>query len=284
MTWLDELADAEGEPLLQLPTSVAPDELATIGIGGLDGNTSHVQARHWKLGVGSEPPAKLPRPDNRYWWSRPAKPTEAREAYRIAPSRAATDWPELVPLKVLGATTIGRRLPLGDSSDLPWDVVGNAVHAFLAADLPELTGEQRLARAMRLLDAAEAKPLLKPASVLGCSDALARWVNDMAGRHVASGSNDRSTIATPRGKRRVEGAIDLLLDTPEGVVIIDHKTFPGAASAWTTKALEFAPQLAADRHVVAMSGRTVLGTWLHSRSAAELWSWAAGGPHSSQRQ
>ena len=83
VTWLDELADAEGRPLLQLPTSVAPDELATIGIGGLDGNTSHVQARHWKLGVGSEPPAKLPRPDNRHWWSRPAEPTEAREAYRI---------------------------------------------------------------------------------------------------------------------------------------------------------------------------------------------------------
>ena len=143
-------------------------------------------------------------------------------------------------------------------------VVGNAVHAFLAADLPELTGEQRLARAMRLLDAAGAKALLKPASVLGCSDALARWVNDKwPGATWHREVTISSTIATPRGKRRVEGAIDLLLDTPEGVVIIDHKTFPGAASAWTTKALEFAPQLAAYWHVVAMSGRTVLGTWLH---------------------
>jgi len=264
VTWLDELADAQRKPLLQLPASVGADEIGTIGIRGLDGSTSPVQARHWKLGVGSETAQRSGHPENRRWLSRPDAPQERRDAYRIAPSRAATDWPTLAPLEVLATTTIGKRLPLGKASDTEWDVVGNAVHAFLAADLPGLTREQRLARAARLLETAGAQALIQPDSLLGCSNALQSWVDaKWPGATWRREVPISGVIATPHGKRRIEGAIDLLLETPEGVAIIDHKTYPGPASAWPKKALEFAPQLAAYSEVLTMAGRSVLGAWLH---------------------
>jgi len=46
------------------------------------------------------------------------------------------------------------------------------------------------------------------------------------------------------GDQRASGRVDLLLETAEGFVIIDHKTFPGASDTWVEKASEYAPQLA----------------------------------------
>ncbi|MBI4951175.1 MAG: PD-(D/E)XK nuclease family protein [Myxococcales bacterium] len=64
--------------------------------------------------------------------------------------------------------------------------------------------------------------------------------------------------------RRVEGVLDLLLETPEGVVVIDHKSYPGAPSTWEKKALEHPPQLAADAHALRMvEGVTVRGCFVH---------------------
>ena len=50
-------------------------------------------------------------------------------------------------------------------------------------------------------------------------------------------------VESQHGRRRIEGAIDLLLETPHGSVIIDHKSFPGRASEWEQRALSYAPQL-----------------------------------------
>jgi ATP-dependent exoDNAse (exonuclease V) beta subunit len=70
-------------------------------------------------------------------------------------------------------------------------------------------------------------------------------------------------VSTPHGTRRVQGTNDLLLETPDGVVIIDHKSFPGAASQWAAKVEEFAPQLAAYAHVLQAAGKRVLGSFVH---------------------
>jgi ATP-dependent helicase/nuclease subunit A len=63
--------------------------------------------------------------------------------------------------------------------------------------------------------------------------------------------------------RGVAGAIDLLLDTPDGVVVIDHKTFPGGQPAWAQMATTFAPQMAAYAELLRAAGKTVLGAWVH---------------------
>ena len=72
-----------------------------------------------------------------------------------------------------------------------------------------------------------------------------------------------AAIAAPGGARRVQGTIDLLLETPEGVVLVDHKSFPGGPSQWADKAKEFAPQLAAYAHVLVAGGKRIAATYVH---------------------
>jgi len=72
-----------------------------------------------------------------------------------------------------------------------------------------------------------------------------------------------AATASEHGLRRIEGTIDLLLQTPAGFVIIDHKSFPGNAALWAAKALEYAPQLLTYAMTIAMSGGLVIGQFIH---------------------
>ena len=67
------------------------------------------------------------------------------------------------------------------------------------------------------------------------------------------------------GDRRVAGIIDLLLETPKGYVIFDHKTFPGRGeAAWRAKVVEFLPQFAAYAAALRKrEGTSVLAAWVH---------------------
>jgi ATP-dependent exoDNAse (exonuclease V) beta subunit len=142
--------------------------------------------------------------------------------------------------------------------------VGNAVHAFLAADLPELEGAQRRAVATRLLDAAELRALLAPEALVQAGDNLRNWVQ---GRWPDAVWHREISVAacidSSAGARRVRGTIDLLLETPEGVVLIDHKSYPGASDTWAAKAAEFAPQFAAYAEALRMAGYSVREQWVN---------------------
>ncbi len=63
------------------------------------------------------------------------------------------------------------------------------------------------------------------------------------------------------------GWIDLLLETPGGFVIIDHKSFPGSKDRREAKALTemtYAPQLAMYREAVEKAtGQPVIATIIH---------------------
>jgi ATP-dependent exoDNAse (exonuclease V) beta subunit len=72
-----------------------------------------------------------------------------------------------------------------------------------------------------------------------------------------------ASIDSAHGRRRIDGAIDLLLETPSGYVIVDHKSFPGRASEWEERALGYAPQLMTYARAVEMAGDNVVGTFVH---------------------
>src|SRR5690606_530191 len=73
----------------------------------------------------------------------------------------------------------------------------------------------------------------------------------------------RAPLATPQGSRCIQGTIDLLLETPAGVVVIDHKSFPGASRDWGARALAYAPQLFSYACALERLGKTVLGCFVH---------------------
>src|SRR5690606_25455180 len=63
--------------------------------------------------------------------------------------------------------------------------------------------------------------------------------------------------------RVVRGAIDVLLETEDGVVVIDHKSSPRPRSEWNEDALEHSGQLDAYRRAPAAAGLPVAGCWIH---------------------
>jgi ATP-dependent helicase/nuclease subunit A len=260
--WLDELSDDIRKPLLKLPTVVDATERATVGIRGRDGQLTQVAARHWLLS-GSTEGIPLPSAESHRWVVSPEAATSDRPPYRIMPSRAATDWPDLPVSTVAEVESTGPPIPLGNSRGIDWDVVGNTLHAFLAADLLELDRGQRLERAQRLLAAADLLGLLAPEALVQAGDNLRKWVasrwpNAIWHREIPI----TAVIATPDGTRRITGIIDLLLETLDGVVIIDHKSYPGPEATWGKRALDFAPQIAAYAEALRMAGKRVAGQWV----------------------
>ena len=64
--------------------------------------------------------------------------------------------------------------------------------------------------------------------------------------------------------QRMSGWIDALIETEEGWVIIDHKSFPGRRSEWDQKALSYSGQLDAYRQAVERAtDRPVVSQWIH---------------------
>ena len=69
-------------------------------------------------------------------------------------------------------------------------------------------------------------------------------------------------VSSATGCRRIEGTIDLLLELPDGVVLVDHKTYPGGRDTWLTKAAEFGPQFAVYAEALRLAGKRVLEQWV----------------------
>ncbi len=265
LAWLDELRDARG-PLLTPPAPDAP--APTLGVRGPDDQRASIPVRAWHLRPDD---AEDPAPhggsaadDLRCWFAKTPRPCAELLSYAIAPSSAASAQIELARARVLTVQRFTRRLPFTRVTGKSWDDVGNLLHAFLAADHAGLDPTDRLAIAARLLTAAALQQSFQPEHLIGASDALrsfvdARWPAAVWRREVPVSAR----IASPCGARRIAGSIDLLLETPQGFVVIDHKSFPGRAEHWPQRALDNAPQLLTYAAALQMAGGTVLGTFIH---------------------
>lgn len=64
------------------------------------------------------------------------------------------------------------------------------------------------------------------------------------------------------------GYIDLLLETGDGFVIIDHKSFMGRITDWSEKALSYSGQLAAYR--ASRQDLAIKSTWIHFPSGGGM--------------
>lgn len=262
--WLNELVDSNGRGLLQLPWEAGGGHL--IGIRRPAEESLTVPTRVWRLASTREDEIASPA-ESLKWFSR-SPITEMPPPYWIAPSRAAAEWPEC------GQADIGEIVRLGDGVaaglSLPaeeWARLGTAVHGFLACDGGERDlAEERRARAKRLLEAANLSVQVQAERLLDASDLLrsfisARWP---AGNIMPEVPITGVLPGAP-GQRCIRGSVDLLVESQSGLVIIDHKTFPGVGEAvWKRRAEENAPQVLAYAEVLKMvPGTTVVGLWIH---------------------
>ncbi len=253
--WLETIHAGQGA-LLQLPTS--SNELQQVLVQG----APSVMARVWWI----EPvlsSAQISLQLARSWYSAVEAP--ARPDYRIAPSRAAIDLPELASEEwQVTIHQLGERISLV-GSNLSMNEIGNAVHAVFAADPIDRPTEIRSAIVERVLAGYGLSSALRADRLLKAQDTLKAWLDSRyAGSHWRREVPIAGAIETPAGRREIHGAIDLLLETDAGWILIDHKTFPGAESEWESRALDHAPQLTAYRRALSVcSDKPVLRSFIH---------------------
>jgi ATP-dependent helicase/nuclease subunit A len=260
--WLNTIHDG-GHALLELPCGDAPLQTISIRGGSQGDDKRRAPARVWWL-IDAPPVLAVVPPALRRWYPTSAPASATR--YAIAPSRAAEDWPELTsranPTAPIKLHTIGPRLffALGEGA---MNEVGNAIHAFFAADPMESPAADRRAVADRILEAAGFSAVARADELVAAHDGLRAFLNRLyPGARWRREVPIAGKIASAAGARQVTGSVDLLLETTAGWVIVDHKTYPG--TDWETRARLYSPQLAAYRRVLDAAGpKQVLTQLVH---------------------
>jgi ATP-dependent exoDNAse (exonuclease V) beta subunit len=133
------------------------------------------------------------------------------------------------------------------SGNVDWQILGNAFHSFFAADSSDMPQDKRFAIAVRLLADWKVK-LLKPQDFLSASDRLQVFIKDRYGEKIKMYHEWPVNIRIDNQK--ASGWIDLLLDTPKGYVIFDHKIFHESMEQVKDKVQNFASQLNLYRRAV----------------------------------
>jgi len=139
--------------------------------------------------------------------------------------------------------------------------LGNAVHAFMCCDCGELSAADKEAIAQELLVAHDVSACLRASDLVSIFDEFTAYIRN---RWPGARMRREWPLSFKIGSLELHGAADLVLETPDGYVIIDHKTFPGGESALREKAKSFAAQLMAYRMALKKATNiSLLSTWIH---------------------
>lgn len=164
---------------------------------------------------------------------RVTKAAVERPALHRRPSSAADEH----AYRIVERIEFGPRLPLVGEADMR--LVGEAVHAVLAADLPAAAGEARLARAQAILD----RWGVHQVAVVDVLAACDRLSTELARRWPEGRVHREVPVSAHLADQLVNGRIDLLVEHETGFAIIDHKSFPGSRDLWEARAVGYGPQL-----------------------------------------
>ncbi len=148
------------------------------------------------------------------------------------------------------------------TADVPDADRGDAIHGFLAADRPGLDPAARVGLAAGLLTRWGVDVALAPADLIEASNRLVAWVDR---RWPGAKWCREWAVAHPRADgSQVRGFADLVLDTADGFVVIDHKSRPGGLPNLLEEAAGHAGQLGAYAGAIgAATGRPVIGGFIY---------------------
>ncbi|MGO8739731.1 UvrD-helicase domain-containing protein [Rhodoblastus sp.] len=218
--WLDELKSAAGGSAIVVPKAGA----TKMNVNGVEHGV-HVET----LAPADPPVVETLSHD----YASHVETAPVFEPLALRPSDAAEDKTACIVEEI----DLGARLPFAGSPDMAQ--VGEALHRFLAADDPTFPSDKRIALATRLLDAWGVTGL-DPRDVVTMSDRFRafiakRWPNGVLRRE--------APITHRIDGRTLSGRIDAVIQTPDEIIVIDHKSFPGGRAQWQAQAEKYVGQL-----------------------------------------
>lgn len=215
-----------------------------------DGN--RIDARTTQLTPPAESECSDPQPT--YAWFTDGIECMGRSPARLNPSRQKQSAVALGRI-----VEIGPRLPFTGSpneTDL-----GDALHAVLAAEILNQAHPSRMATIERILGGYGLSALIRVEEVIAMVDRFLAVVEKRF-------DPKRILVEVPVASinsvgQRIEGVVDLLLETSEGWILIDHKAFPGRRSDWCTEASSYSGQLALYGEALRNLDLPLVQCWIH---------------------
>lgn len=140
------------------------------------------------------------------------------------------------------------------------DTLGSAVHSYLAADNSNLTDVEKIRLAQSIMEIWGMEMSVEPSDVVAAGQRLGDFLKQRYPGHKVVREWPMS-LRNEQGQL-LQGWIDLLLETPDGYIIIDHKDYPGQNAEERVK--KYIPQLKTYKRAVEIAtGRPVIDTLLH---------------------
>jgi len=163
--------------------------------------------------------------------------------------------------------TIGKRMAIEGKPNMT--DLGEAIHGFFAADLPGLDSGKRKELAAGMLTRWGVDGAVEPAALVAASDNLRQWGER---NHPGARWHREWPIRYRTSEGSViSGFIDLVLDTRNGLVVIDHKSFPGKLEGDQVRIRKYAGQLRTYADAVpAAQGKPVRDTLVHLPISGEM--------------
>lgn len=215
-----------------------------------DGRAISRAAKAWsKEDCAAEPKPQAPR--DRYWFA--PRPHAAAKPLWHRPSSAAGG-----EFTVLQSETIGARIGLTGKPDMA--DVGAALHLCIAR--ANVLGKVDADEVARILSSWRVSDSVDTTAVIAQLQAFNGWIEQ---RWSACPVLVEVPVETdgPEGTR-IRGRIDLLVDTPAGWTLLDHKSNPGGSERDEDLAAEHGPQLLSySRALESATGKAVAESWLY---------------------
>ncbi len=195
-------------------------------------------------------------------YGRPPVERVTHPPLRLRPSDAVMREDRIT---VTATDDLGTRIPLVGKPDL--QLLGEAIHRFLAADDADAPSEIRAARAEAMLTR-WGVPQVAPADLVMIADRLHAFVG---GKFGSAPTLREWPVHAEDGLQVVSGRLDLLIDLGDGYAIIDHKSFPGSVTLDEERLRAFAGQVSVyARAIKRVTGRTRFEYWVHQPIAAVM--------------
>jgi len=247
---LDRLFEPAGSPRFVLPVADGRHDVPITG-------TDTVTPTEVSTFLPGDPVAAS-RADEVWFAPAPDGPPTPREPAVMGASKvpAASGAPAA---RVTETLEVGPRLALvGDPDE---ELLGNALHGFLAADDPARPATERAAMATELLRRHAVPGAVPAADLVTRRDELRAALER---RYTIRSVRREWPLRVRRGGTTIIGVADLVLETDDGWVVVDHKSFKGGRAQWPAKAVEYWAQLEAYADALRRAtGRPVVGCWIH---------------------
>lgn len=151
--------------------------------------------------------------------------------------------------------------PLVTRGDERWAAVGSAIHAFLGTEYTVLDRAGQLGVAKEIIDRWQVGDLIGVDLLLTAGDRFAAYLE--SAYPGASVLREVPIGWRTRGNQYMEGWIDLLIELPQGFVLMDHKSYPGEDPAEHIRKENLGQMETYSRALLEVTGKPVVETLIH---------------------